>query len=88
MSAESDEALDKLLGIIADPVRQAEGELYEENRTDPYRWYCRKCGAEGEATEASERDSDAYSHVEERPCGVGPTLGTAASGHLLHLWSY
>ncbi len=58
------------------------------DRTDPWRWYCRICGAEGEAAEEAVRDLDAAAHLEDTPCGRHAVTGWVTSGRLLHVWSY
>jgi len=69
-------------------------ELAEEEaaRTDPWRWYCRLCGAEGSvdhgpaAREA--RDEAAEEHLRETPCGRREVTAREESGRLLHVWTY
>lgn len=57
-------------------------------RTDPWRWYCRLCGATGSCVTDVERNVRAFAHLRHGPCGEGVMLGQAAFGHLLHVWSY
>lgn len=80
----------EFLDLLADPVWQAEHELrlatYEAARTDPWRWYCRTCGAEGEAEKQHIRDRDAYRHIIS-PEGHGrPAVRVASHGRLKHVW--
>lgn len=60
----------------------------EAARTDPWRWYCRLCGAGGEAGREDERDAEAAMHLETTPCGRHDMTGTSRHGRLLHVWTY
>jgi hypothetical protein len=83
---------DRLLYECFNPVRQAEHLLrlaeYESNRTDPWRWYCRTCGAEGQADTEQERDQAGYAHLSVCPHGLRVNVGTESIGRLRHVWSY
>lgn len=57
-------------------------------RTDPWRWYCRLCGAKGEAADPAARDQAARDHLAQAPCGRHELTGWAAAGRLLHVWTY
>ena len=57
-------------------------------RTDPWRWYCRLCGAKGEAATSEDRDSEAAAHMRDTPCGRHEIHRAETAGRLLHVWSY
>lgn len=57
-------------------------------RTDPWRWYCRLCGAEGDAAAPDTRDQAAREHLKQAPCGRHELTGWAIAGRLLHVWTY
>jgi hypothetical protein len=71
-------------------VKQAERALahdaYERERTDPWRFYCRLCGAEGEYPDEGERNAASLSHI--RGCGTGATTRSESCGRLQHVWRY
>lgn len=60
----------------------------ETPRTDPWRWYCRRCGDQGEHPDRAVRDEAADRHLGTTRCGTGRHLGRAESGRLLHVWTY
>ena len=60
----------------------------EAARTDPWRWYCRLCGAKGEAAIAADRDAQAVAHMRDTRCGQHEIHRSEAAGRLLHVWSY
>jgi hypothetical protein len=82
----------ELVDLMADPVWQAEHALrlaaYEAARTDPWRWYCRLCGAEGQADTEADRDLVAFGHVDACPDGCHATVRTESHGRLRHVWSF
>jgi hypothetical protein len=88
------ESVDQLLQWLVemfDPVKQAEHALaleeHERTRTDPWRWYCRICGTEGEDSERLVRDMGGVLHLQI--CGGGrPTWCREEYGRLSHIWSY
>jgi hypothetical protein len=86
------ERLWRLLLQMDDPVWQAEHALrlaeYTANRTDPWRWYCRTCGAEGKADTEQARDAEGFGHLDICRFGRRPTVGTDSAGRLRHVWSY
>jgi hypothetical protein len=57
-------------------------------RTDSWRWYCRLCGAKGEAAAIGGRDNAAAAHMRDTPCGRHEIHRAEAWGRLLHVWSY
>lgn len=61
----------------------------QAERTDPWRWYCRLCGAEGESEDRVDARGQAYAHTGpgER-CGRGKYRGESEAGRLLHVWTY
>lgn len=78
------DAARRLLDAIAEmqATRDADPEAWAQRiaeqqaaRTDPWRWYCRICGATGEAPKPGERNATAAAH------------GTPVdeSGRLLHI---
>ena len=69
----------------ADPARLA---AEEAARTDPWRWYCRLCGAKGEAPDPDARDQAARAHLEQTRCGRHGVTGWATAGRMLHVWTY
>ena len=74
--------------LLFRPVDYAKLAAEEAARTDPWRWYCRICGAKGEAPESSERDEAARAHLDETECGRHEVTGWTGSGRLLHVWTY
>ena len=85
----ADEAIAKLLrDIWENPPDPGKLAAAEAARTDPWRWYCRICGAKGEAAGPGARDTAAMSHLGNAGCGRHPTLGRAMAGRLLHVWTY
>lgn len=83
---------DRIIERIYDPVFQAEHALrlaeVEATRSDPWRWYCRICGAQGLAAERKVRDDAAQHHLAETPCGRHEITGWAETGRLAHVWTY
>jgi hypothetical protein len=73
-------------GIAERPVDYEKPE--EAARTDPWRWYCRLCGAEGEAAASEDRDDEAASHLRDTRCGRHGIHRAETAGRLLHVWSY
>jgi hypothetical protein len=65
-------------------------ELAEEEaaRADPWRWYCRLCGATGEEDTAEEQVRSARAHLTETPCGRHGVRREEKWGRLIHVWSY
>ena len=59
-----------------------------DDRTDPWRWYCRLCATGGESPEREERDEAAAAHLRDTPCGRYPVHQRREAGRLLHIWSY
>lgn len=93
MSSELDPSIQRLLELAFDPVEQAERAIrlahyYEHECTRPWRWYCRLCGAKGEAPERAGRDAQARDHLASTDCGCGAIKGRAESGRLTHVWTY
>ena len=88
MSSIDDGKFADLLAKVAQPVNQERLAAREAERTDPWRWYCRLCGAKGEATLAAARDDAAADHLRTTPCGRHEIHKTEESGRLLHVWSY
>jgi hypothetical protein len=64
----------------------------EAARTDPWRWYCRLCGATGAVDDGrgarERRDEEAAGHLSGTPCGQHEIRGRTESGRLLHVWTY
>ena len=81
-------SLDKLLRDIMRGPDPAALAAREAARTDPWRWYCRLCGASGESDGRAERDQAALAHLNSTPCGDHRFPGRAWAGRLLHVWSY
>jgi hypothetical protein len=57
-------------------------------RTDPWRWYCRLCGARGEAATEPVRNAAAAEHLRTTECGRHHQPGRAIAGRLLHVWTF
>lgn len=59
------------------------------SRTDPWKWYCRIDGQEGEYQTPEERDAAAIRH-RDKECVTRDRLhiGHAEVGRLLHVWRY
>lgn len=87
-----DDVIDKLFQRLFDPVRQAEDAIrlaeHTAARTDPWCWYCRRCGAKGAEDDEQSRDTAAFAHVDTCPLGRGVRVGTDAAGRLRHVWSF
>jgi hypothetical protein len=60
----------------------------EAARTDPWRWYCRECGATGEDPDEGGRDWEAGEHLRTTPCGRREIVGMDWFGRTLHVWTY
>lgn len=60
----------------------------ETSRTDPFRWYCRLCGAQGEHEQMATRDRLAQQHLEQSDRGLGIRPGRAETGRVLQVWTY
>jgi hypothetical protein len=75
--------------ILARPVDYEKLAAREAARTDPWRWYCRLCGATGAfdhgETAREQRDGDARAHLDETRCGRHGMTGWTESGRLLHV---
>ena len=88
----TDETADVIGRIIRDiterPVDLARLAAEEAARTDPWRWYCRLCGAKGEAAGPGARDDVARAHLAQAPCGRHGITGWSSAGRLLHVWTY
>ena len=74
--------------VLARPVGLEALAAEEAARTDPWRWYCRLCGAAGEDPDRGGRDWEAGEHLRTTPCGRHVVVGTAEAGRLLHVWTY
>lgn len=85
--------VDGLLRLLNDPEyrdqqRQRLAE-HEAARTDPWVWYCRLCGAEGQDPDRITSNGQAMSHIAPgQPCGRGSQVGSDQAGRLLHVWTY
>lgn len=60
----------------------------QAERTDPWRWYCRICGAKGADPSRVVRNDQALDHAKECPPGGRPNIDTSETGRLLHVWSH
>jgi hypothetical protein len=92
VSEERDRIVARLREIALNPPTPAEIAAREAARTDPWRWYCRTCGARGAVDDgpgARElRDREAGEHLCETDCGRHEIAGREESGRLLHVWTY
>lgn len=77
-----------LARIISDPDYASRRAAREAARTDPWCWYCRRCGAEGADDSRVTRNEQAYEHTQACASGVGPRAGSSEAGRLLHVWTY
>jgi hypothetical protein len=86
------EKFEQLLKELYDPVKQAENAIklspYNPDRTDPWRWYCRSCSAEGTADFELDRDRDALAHVDTCPNGRFMHVQSESIERLRHVWSW
>jgi hypothetical protein len=88
--------IEKLAEIAQQVIEQGVDyeKLAEEEaaRTDPWRWYCRLCGAEGAVSDGlgarEYRDKAAEEHLRETRCGRFEVPAREESGRLLHVWTY
>lgn len=74
--------------ILSRPVDYEKLAAEEAARTDPWRWYCRLCGAKGEEPDSDARDREASGHLASTACGRHAVTGRAEAGRLLHVWTY
>ena len=88
MSTDRERLAEHLAALAARPVDWEKLAAGEAARTDPWRWYCRLCGARGEAADRDARDRDAGEHLRTAPCGRHGVAGRAGAGRLLHVWTY
>ena len=88
MSEERDRIVARLREIALNPPAPAELAAREAARTDPWRWYCRTCGATGEDPDPGGRDWEAGEHLRTTSCGAHEITGYEESGRLLHVWTY
>ena len=57
----------------------------DDERSDPWRWYCRLCGATGAADSDASRDQDGFDQT--TTCGPdGGVFRFVGAGRLLHVW--
>ena len=86
------ELADRLREIALNPPSPAETAAREAARTDPWRWYCRLCGAGGAVNDGAGareyRDKAAQEHLSETRCGRFEVPAREESGRLLHVWTY
>lgn len=82
------ELIDRLLCAVNDPDFPTKLAREEAERTDPWRWYCRICGAEGADSDRTVSVQQAHAHLDGCSCALRPTLGQAQAGRLLHVWRY
>lgn len=78
----------RLLAAVNDPEHINRLAAQAAARTDPWRWYCRICGAEGEDASRLVRNDQAYQHLKDCRTGEREQTGTAEAGRLLHIWGY
>lgn len=88
MSEERDRIVARLREIALNPDYPAQKAAREAARTDPWRWYCRICGATGEDPDPGGRDREAGEHLRTTSCGAHEITGHEESGRLLHVWTY
>lgn len=92
MKADPGELVAKLREIALNPPTPAQIAAREAARTDPWRWYCRLCGAQGafdHGPGARElRDKAAEEHLTGTRCGRFEVPAREESGRLLHVWTY
>jgi hypothetical protein len=86
------EIVARLREIALNPDYPAQKAAREAARTDPWRWYCRLCGARGAVDDGpgarDARDQAAYAHLRETRCGRFEVTGREESGRLRHVWTY
>ena len=90
-----DEVLQRILEIVSRPIDYEALAAEEAARTDPWRWYCRLCGATGSVDHSGDRGTDemardvaGMTHLTETRCGRHDVRGWEKSGRLLHVWTY
>jgi hypothetical protein len=92
MAEDRDRIIARLRDIALNPPSPAEIAAREAARTDPWRWYCRTCGAKGAVDDGSgareARDEAAAAHLRETGCGRDEVTAREESGRLLHMWTY
>jgi hypothetical protein len=82
------EIVARLWEIALNPPTPAELAAREAARTDPWRWYCRECGATGEDQDPGARDWEAGEHLRTTRCGRNEVVGMDWFGRTLHVWTY
>lgn len=85
---DAESVVERLLAMANDPEHKNRLAAHEAARTDPWRWYCRLCGATGENADRTVRNTEAYSHVSADGPHQHPTVADAEVGRLLHVWCY
>lgn len=92
MSEETERLVSRLIRMAAEvdtPEFQQRLAKRAAERTDPWRWYCRLCGEEGESDSRVVSREAAYAHIADgQVCGRGAVKDQAESGRLLHVWSW
>lgn len=88
MSVDRDKIIAALRKIVEQPADLEKLAAREAARTDPWRWYCRLCGATGEDPDRGGRDWEAGEHLRITRCGRYEITGSAEAGRLLHVWTY
>lgn len=78
----------RLLAYVKTPEHKQRLAEEEAARTDPWRWYCRICGAEWQDDSRIVRNDQAREHLAGTTCGRGTRLGEAEAGRLSHVWTY
>jgi hypothetical protein len=83
------DAIERIIRDITErPIDYDQLAAEQAARTDPWRWYCRLCGAKGEAADPGTRDQAGLAHLEQTPCGRHGITGWVTTGRLLHVWTY
>jgi hypothetical protein len=86
------ELVARLREIALNPPTSEQIAAREAARTDPWRWYCRLCGAGGAVSDGlgarEYRDKAAEEHLRETRCGRFEVCAREESGRLLHVWTY
>jgi hypothetical protein len=90
-----DDVVQRILEAVSRPVDYEKLAAEEAARTDPWKWYCRLCGATGSVDHTGDRvadedvrDAAAFAHLTDTRCGQHGVLGWEKSGRLLHVWTY
>jgi hypothetical protein len=86
--SDTERLVTRILALLDDPALPQKVAEAQAARIDPWRWYCRRCGAKGQDASRPVRNEQAARHLGETECGRGRYHEEAESGRLLHVWTW